>query len=119
MGGVQFSGNGNVSGATFNGNVNGNASYATNADYINVKQYGAMGNNSSDDTVAIQTAINAAEATGHPLYIPTGTYLISSALYITNYFSYMTLMYAWARFPPLGQPPSPPMQPIYDQQCRC
>lgn len=47
---------------------------------INVKDYGAAGNGITDDTAAIQAAIS----TGQHVYIPTGSYLITSALTITQ-----------------------------------
>lgn len=52
--------------------------------WINVKDpaYGAIGNGTTDDTAALQAAINAAY--GKTLYIPSGTYLTSSQLLINN-----------------------------------
>ena len=53
------------------------------ADIFNVRDYGAVGDGVTDDTAAIQTAINAAGAVGGGIvYFPLGTYLISSALVI-------------------------------------
>ena len=49
----------------------------------NVKAYGATGDGSTDDTSAIQSAINAASAGGTVL-IPTGTFVVSSSLTIDN-----------------------------------
>ena len=46
---------------------------------INVKNYGAVGDNVSDDTVAIQNAINASPE-GSEIYFPPGTYKISSPI---------------------------------------
>jgi hypothetical protein len=45
---------------------------------FNALDFGATGNGTTDDTVAIQTAIDAAQ--GGALYIPTGTYLCSAQL---------------------------------------
>jgi polygalacturonase len=42
----------------------------------NVKNYGALGNGSHDDTSAIQAAINSLPSTGGTVYIPAGTYMI-------------------------------------------
>lgn len=51
------------------------------ATYYNVKQYGAKGDNSTDDTSAIQAAITAANsAGGGTVFFPAGTYLISSTI---------------------------------------
>ena len=49
---------------------------------FNVKQFGARGDGATDDTPAIQSAINAmaAAAPGGLLYFPSGTYRISSFL---------------------------------------
>ena len=51
---------------------------------FNVKLYGAKGDGATDDTAAIQTAINAMTAApaGGLLYFPSGTYRISSFLEI-------------------------------------
>jgi len=48
---------------------------------INVKDYGAVGDDSTDDTTSIQNAINAAYAIGGGVvFFPAGTYKISSVL---------------------------------------
>ena len=46
----------------------------------NVRDYKAVGNGSTDDTAAIQSAIDAAVATGGTVYFPRGVYIISSSL---------------------------------------
>ena len=55
--------------------------YEKLSDTISVKDFGAIGNGSTDDTSAIQAAINANY--GSTIYFPAGNYLISSALNIT------------------------------------
>ncbi len=46
---------------------------------FNVKDFGAKGNGSSDDTLAIQKAIDAAAAAGGgQVYLPGGTYMVSA-----------------------------------------
>jgi parallel beta-helix repeat protein len=46
---------------------------------INVKNKGAEGNGSTDDTTAIQAAINQVGGTGGTVLIPDGTYMIQAA----------------------------------------
>src|SRR5688500_7421158 len=47
---------------------------------LNVKDFGAIGNGSTDDTAAIQAAIDALPAAGGLIVIPAGTYVVSSSL---------------------------------------
>lgn len=48
---------------------------------VNVKQYGATGNGTTDDTAAIQAAINTAATTpGSIVFFPAGTYIVSSTI---------------------------------------
>ena len=47
-------------------------------DTVSVKDFGAVGDGTTDDTAAIQAAINAAN--GKPVLIPGGTYRITSTL---------------------------------------
>ena len=44
--------------------------------------YGAVGNGVADDTAALQAAVNAAAAAQKTLYIPAGTYLVSTPISI-------------------------------------
>jgi hypothetical protein len=47
--------------------------------WVNVKDYGALGNNSQDDTTYIQSAIDAAGAGGF-VYFPPGTYKLTATI---------------------------------------
>jgi hypothetical protein len=50
-------------------------------DYVSVKDFGALGNGSNDDTTAIQNAINAVHGIGGgTVYLPEGNYIITSPL---------------------------------------
>ena len=70
----------------------GSSSWLALAGTYNVKAYGATGNGTTDDTTAIQNAINAAEAAGGgQVYFPPGTYLINSGPLIVDN-SYVTLI---------------------------
>lgn len=48
--------------------------------YINVMDYGAIGDGSHDDTSAIQGAITSLSATGGGIYFPPGNYVVSSTI---------------------------------------
>ena len=48
-----------------------------------VKDFGALGDGDTDDTAAIQAAINAL-ADGNDLYFPRGRYIVSSTLYCAH-----------------------------------
>jgi len=48
----------------------------TNAHAVNVKLYGAKGDDATDDTVTIQNALN----TGVDVFFPAGTYIVSASL---------------------------------------
>lgn len=45
-----------------------------------VRDHGATGDGSTDDTAEIQAAIDAAEVSGGVVFFPSGTYIVSSAL---------------------------------------
>jgi len=58
---------------------------------VNVKNTGAAGNGSTDDTATIQAAINTVAGTGGVVLVPSGTYMIN-ALASLNLKSNMTLL---------------------------
>lgn len=59
---------------------------------INVKNYGALGDNSTDDTTAIQNAI-AASVAGDTIYFPPGIYRTTAPIEL---YEQRTYMGAWA-----------------------
>lgn len=50
--------------------------------FFNVKGFGALGNGSSDDSLAIQAAVSAAAVLGGIVYFPPGTYRTSTKISI-------------------------------------
>lgn len=49
----------------------------------NVKDFGAKGDNSTDDTIAIQAAIDSVKVTGGEVYFPIGIYKVSATINVT------------------------------------
>jgi hypothetical protein len=50
------------------------------ADVVNVKDFGAVGDNIADDTAAIQAAIDSFSISGGSIYLPAGTYRVTSLI---------------------------------------
>ena len=55
-----------------------------NRSIVNVKDYGATGDGSTDDTTAIQTALAAIPSEGAGIYFPAGEYLVSDFLVVPS-----------------------------------
>lgn len=58
------------------------ANEAEDKGYLDIRMYGAVGDNKSDDTNAIQSAIDEASTQQRSVYIPYGTYRITEAVKI-------------------------------------
>ena len=54
--------------------------------YVSVKDFGATGNGSTDDTAAINTAATYARSNNVGLAIPSGTYFVSSSLNFSDIY---------------------------------
>ena len=55
--------------------------YLTNLPFLDAREYGASGTGTDDDSVALQTGLDAANGTtAKTLYIPPGTYYLTNAL---------------------------------------
>jgi polygalacturonase len=60
--------------------------------FINVKDYGATGNGTTDDTEAIQSALDASNTKGIPyVRFPSGTYKISATSTDNNFYTALNL----------------------------
>ena len=53
--------------------------------WYSVKGYGAVGNGSTDDTAAIQAAVDAVPSTGGILYFPPGRYRVTAPITMKSY----------------------------------
>jgi Pectate lyase superfamily protein len=72
------------------------AATATTPDWVNVTSYGADPTGASDSTSAFKSAIAAVASAGGVIYIPAGTYTISSTLTCTTVPVYFVGDGAWA-----------------------
>jgi hypothetical protein len=92
-----YTGNNSFTGTTQMAVVNftEDARFKSGDPWVDVKAYGATGNGSTDDTTALQAAINAAavlNGQSGTVFFPPGSYLISSALNVPVGSSYLTLL---------------------------
>jgi hypothetical protein len=53
---------------------------STATDVFNAKDYGATGDGTTDDTTALQAAVDAVAAAGGILYIPEGVYIVTARI---------------------------------------
>lgn len=75
----------NAAEVTATGSTTARTLAARAADFFNVKDWGATGDDSTDDTAAIQAAIDAAEsAGGGTVYFPEGIYRIARTVGIND-----------------------------------
>jgi len=51
---------------------------------LNIRDFGTVGNGRTDDSPAIQSALDAADGNGVTVYIPAGIYRIGKTLYVGN-----------------------------------
>lgn len=51
---------------------------------VSVMDFGAVGNGSTDDTAAIQAAINYGQTSGQTVYLPAADYLITNSIVISS-----------------------------------
>ena len=51
---------------------------------VSVMDFGAKGDNSTDDTAAIQAALNSAVSQNKDLHVPAGTYILTSSITATS-----------------------------------
>jgi Pectate lyase superfamily protein len=56
---------------------------------VNVKDYGAKGNGTADDTIAIRAAIAALPANGGTVFFPRGTYKLTGTLTISKHSTHL------------------------------
>ena len=64
-------------------------------EHHNVRDYGAAGDGTTDDSLAFKKAAKAAEADGLPVYVPTGKYLITETITLNSVTLYGYSSGAW------------------------
>jgi len=88
---ANFSALSTVTNITYNQGGTGAATItqqAKNQQTVNVMDFGATGNGTSDDTIPIQSAINALSSAGGILWFPAGTYRITATLNMWPYVNF-------------------------------
>jgi hypothetical protein len=79
---AQSPGNFSTLSTTGTATLGGDVLMCSGRPWIDVRCNGAVGDDSHDDTTAIQTTINSAIANNWPLHIPAGTYKVTAGLVI-------------------------------------
>jgi hypothetical protein len=62
----------------------GNINTDTNDATVNVRDFGAIGDGVTDDTIAVNAAATAAKTAGSRLFFPNGTYLVEAPILIQD-----------------------------------
>ena len=87
--------------------------FPDDAAIFNVRDYGAKGDGITDDSIALQAALNEAQSSASILYFPNGTYLVSRPLYFYRWLMIQgqseenTLIKLKDRAPGYGNPETP------------
>lgn len=77
---------------TYDGSSAVTINIPSGSSYVNVKDYGAKGDGSTDDTTAIQSALNASKTKGIPyVCFPSGTYKVSATSTDNNFYTALNL----------------------------
>lgn len=71
------------------------ATLVKNGKFVNVKDFGAVGNGIADDTKAIGEAIKECMSTGKTLFIPMGTFKVSASIPFMNSYDKSTVNVAF------------------------
>lgn len=76
---IDFKNGGSTPSGAINRTINEKAQ-----DYISVKDFGAVGDGTTDDTTAVQNAINFGITNGNAVYFPAGNYNLTNQITITG-----------------------------------
>jgi hypothetical protein len=66
-------------------------------DTVSVKDFGATGDGTTDDTTTMQAAIDYAIANGRDLFIPDGTYIVNQLVFNSTSYALMPSIYGSGR----------------------
>lgn len=65
-------------------------------DFVSVKDFGAIGNGTSDDTLSIQAAIDSLGSSPGTIYFPPGTYKVTSTITVSKNRVHLVGAGSWA-----------------------